>query len=154
MNDGVMIAFLPTNGSFVLQDLPHMTLVYIGKVDDQSPTDLSELAKLTLTIARMTKPFDLKVTSLEVFGDEEKVDVLTLFPTPELLTARSLAGAWDEGKHDFNPHVTIGPEGSAGKISLPTHLFFNRICLTWGERVLSFSLYDSPYDVSELARDY
>lgn len=153
MNDGVMIAFLPTDGGFVRQDLPHMTLVYCGTTTDLSPTDLSELAKTTLSIARVTKPFDLKVSGLEVFGDEEKVDVLTLFPIPELLTARSLCAAWDASERPFNPHVTIGPEGSASRM-LPTHLYFNRICLSWGERLLEFSLYDSPYDSPTMARDY
>lgn len=143
MSTGVMLAFLPTDGSWCQQPLPHLTLVYAGTIQDLAETVLNELAKDALTVARQTRPFSLDVTGIEVFGgdseDNPKVDVLTLQPTPSILAARHLVENWNASQHPFNPHVTVGPEGSASG-NLPTQLYFDRILVAWGNRNLVFPL--------------
>lgn len=149
MNDGVMLAFLPTDGSWCQQPLPHMTLVYAGSMAELPLTAFNELAKDAITVARQTGPFSLDVTGIEQFGgdseDNPSVDVLTLQPIPQLLAARHLVEGWNASQHPFNPHVTVGPEGSASG-NLPTRLYFDQILVAWGNRNLAFSLGGYPSD--------
>lgn len=137
--NGAMIAFLPTDGSWCRQSLPHMTLVYAGTTDELQSTDFNDLGKDALVVARSMRPFALDVTGVEVFGDEEKVDVLTLYPSPQLLTARRLVEKWNKSEHPFNAHATIGPEGSAEGM-LPSKLYFDRIHVGWGNQNMVFAL--------------
>jgi 2'-5' RNA ligase len=149
-----MIAFLPVDGSWVKQDFPHMTLVYAGALEEG---DLNTLAKDAISAARLTSSFNLSATGIEVFGDdgEEQVDVLTLYPTPQLILARKLVEHWNASSHpDFVPHVTIGPAGSAASVvenpplysegyrrqALPTRVYFNRIAACWGDKRLIFNI--------------
>lgn len=149
-----MLAFIPTDGSWCQQPLPHLTLVYGGTIEDLEPPVFNELAKDAITVARQTSPFSLDVTGVEVFGeDDEKVDVLTLQPTPPLLAARQLVEKWDVSQHPFSPHCTIGPEGSAEGV-LPTRLYFDRILVGWGNRDLSFPLGGYPSDNVGAKRAY
>lgn len=158
MTEHAMIAFLPTNGDWCKQDLPHMTLVYAGKVDELSPGDFNAMGKDAISAGRLTGSFVLPVTGVEEFGDEtEKVDVLTLHPNSQLLAARRLVEHWNRSQFkDFKPHATIGPAGSASEqvtdffkqvginrtVTLPSQLFFNRVGVFWGSRSLVFSLGD------------
>lgn len=163
MNAGVMIAYLPESGDWCKQDLPHMTLVYCGTIDQLQESDLNTMGKDAISAARITGPFSLPVTSVEVFGEgEEAVDVLVLYPTPQLLLARNVVSHWNKSEFkDFKPHATIGPEGSAfadsvayydqsGEVSesryqmmkrstLPDRLYFNRIAVCWGDKKLIFN---------------
>lgn len=140
MNDGVMIAYLPTTTYWCRQEFPHMTLVYCGTVDDLKPTALNELAKDAISVARLTGPLMLNVVGTDVFGDEnEKVDVLRLYPTPQLILARQLVEKWNASQHPFNPHATVGPEGSAWG-DLPTNLYFDRLAVSWGTKNMLFQL--------------
>lgn len=145
MSDGVMIAFLPTDGSWCKQPLPHMTLVYAGAIEDHEYTAFNALAKDAITIANMMMPFELPVKGIEVFGDEDRVDVLSLGTTPELLKARDLVEHWNRSEFkEFKPHCTIGVLGSARGL-LPTRLFFDRIIVSFGNENMEFRLggYDS-----------
>lgn len=134
-----MIAFLPVDGSWCKQPLPHLTLVYAGSMIDLPITAFNDLAKDAITVSRTMRPFSLDVLGVEVFGEEEKVDVLRLSETPRLQTARRLVEKWNASEHPFNPHCTVGPEGSA-EGNLPTVLYFNQIAVAWGNRVLNFQL--------------
>jgi 2'-5' RNA ligase len=146
MNDSVMLAFLPTNGYWCKQDLPHMTLVYCGTIDDVNVGSYNDLAKDALTVARlMARPFSLDVIGVEVYGDEEKVDVLTLGSIPKLDTARKFVGLWNKSGHGFSPHATVGPEGSA-EGEIPTSLYFDRIAVCWGPKKIEFRLGGDPRD--------
>lgn len=164
MSDGVMIAFLPVEASWVKQSYPHMTLVYAGTIDDNDPSALNEMAKDAISASRlMGGRFSLVVTGVEEWGDEnERVDVLMLYPNPALLLARRLVERWNKSSHsEFKPHVTIGPAGTAfamqtdpdspdpryGPITdwnrgLPGNVYFNRIAVSWGEKTLTFNLPD------------
>ncbi len=54
----------------------------------------------------LANPPFLKVLGTDIFGDEEKVNVLRLQPTPELLAMRRSVENWNASEHPFNPHVT------------------------------------------------
>lgn len=138
-SDSIMVAFLPTTTDWCRQELPHMTLVYAGKVSDHSPGQFNELAKDASMIAMLAIPFVLKVQGLDVFGDEEKVDVLRLRSTPELLAMRRVVERWNKSEHPFNPHVTIGPVGPRVP-DMPSVIGFDRILVTWGVDHLVFAL--------------
>lgn len=157
MSKHAMIAFLPSNGSWCKQELPHMTLVYAGETDRLQSGDFNKLAKDAISAGRLTGSFVLQVTGVEELGDDpEKVDVLTFHPTPQLLVARKMVEYWNASQYkDFKPHATIGPVGSAAEIAnrflddvpenhsvLPTQLWFNKIGAFWGDKQMVFQLGD------------
>lgn len=141
MGDGVMVAFLPTNGEWCKQPLPHMTLVYCGTIDEVSYAQFGDIAKDAISVARlMRRPFMMDVAGIEQFGDDgQKVDVLKLVSTPMVEVARKHVQMWNASEKPFSPHATIGPEGSA-EGELPTRLFFDRIAAVWGPKQLVFRL--------------
>lgn len=160
MSNDAMIAFLPVDGSWCKQDFPHMTLVWGDSIDNLQPNDFNALAKDALSVCKITGTFNLSVTGVDQFGEGmDQVDVLTLYPTPQLLLARKLVESWDKSGFDFNPHATIGPVGSAAAINevppvysdgyrrqaLPTKLYFNRIAACWGDKKLVFNIDDMMY---------
>lgn len=143
MSDGVMIAYLPMDESWCRQDLPHMTLVYAGSVNDLKPTDYNALCKDALMVAKAGRGPTLDVTGVEVFGEgDEAVDVLELYPTPALLVARRLVEKWNGSQYkDFRPHATIGPVGSADLLSrIPTRITFPRLGVFFGDKKMVFDL--------------
>lgn len=144
-----MLAFVPVETYWCKQPLPHMTLVYCGTVEDVSMAQFNDIAKDALAVVRLMKrPFTLDVTGIDTFGgddaDNPKVDVLTLGITPQLQMARRLVQIWNASQHPFNPHATIGPEGSA-EGELPTQLYFDRLIATWGPKQMSFRLGGGDY---------
>lgn len=155
MATGAMIAFLPIDGSWCKQDFPHMTLVYAGEITDRSEEEFNQMAKDAISAGRITGCFNLPVTGVEEWGQDEKVDVLTLHSTPQLILARRMVERWNASEFtDFKPHATIGPAGSAAAIvqpspmysqgymrqALPTKLYFNRIAACWGDKRLIFNI--------------
>lgn len=140
-SEGVMIAFLPTNGEWCKQELPHMTLVYAGVISDLGPASFSALVKDAAMIAMLFRPFSLNVTHLDVFGDEEKVDVLRFQLTPELRAARRLVDKWNKSQHSFKPHATIGPVNPMiDPLNYPRVLGFDQIMVGWGDESVVFKL--------------
>jgi 2'-5' RNA ligase len=132
-----------------------MTLSWGGSVADRNASDFNAMAKDAISAARLTGSFNLSVTGVEEWGESEKVDVLTLYPTPQLLLAHKIVEQWDSGDFpEYKPHVTIGPAGSAAAIvdnpplysegyrrqALPTRLYFNRIAACWGDKRLIFNI--------------
>jgi 2'-5' RNA ligase len=154
MGSDALVAFLPTDESWCAQDFPHMTLIYAGPVENRPPGDFNAMAKDAISAARTIGPFSLQVTGVEEFGPYgDQVDVLTFYPTPQLLMARKKVESWDTGEFpDYKPHATIGPAGSAAAFfrpnsmdgyrlrALPMTLYFNRIAICWGDRRLIFKL--------------
>lgn len=140
-DQGAMIAFLPVDGSWCKQELPHMTLVYAGTIDKLAPGDFNSLAKDAAMIAMLFRPFSLQVTHLDVFGDEDKVDVLRFRPTPELMAARRTISKWNASSHEFNPHATIGPaQQFIDARDFPRMIGFDRVMVGWGIESLTFNL--------------
>lgn len=138
-NLGAMIAFLPTTSEWCELDLPHMTLVYAGTIDKLPPSAFNALAKDAAALSMLTNPFALTVRDVDVFGDEEKVNVLRFRLTPELLAARRYVERWNASEHPFNPHATIGPATSFVGIR-PNVVGFNRIMVGWGDEQITFNL--------------
>lgn len=130
-DDKVMVAFLPTTTEWCHIDLPHMTLVYAGDKNKLNELAFNSLLKDAFQIAALTRVFVLEVQQVDVFGEEEKVDVLRLRPTSELWAARHLMEKWDVSEHSFNPHVTVGPVGSTA-YPPPRMVGFNRLVVSWG----------------------
>lgn len=137
--DSVMIALLPITNDWCQIECPHMTLVYAGETKDLQEGAFNELAKDACSLAMLSNYLYLRVMGIEVFGDEEKVDVLRILPSPELLAMRRAVESWNASAHPFRPHATIGPAGSfVGE--LPRHLVFDRIMVGWGDEQLTFWL--------------
>ena len=139
VEDSVMIALLPTTTDWCKQDLPHMTLVFCGKVADLRPSDFNEMAKDACSIAQLSAPVETTVLGIEVFGDDEPVNVLKLSATPELLSMRNFVDHWNASTFPFSPHATIGPEGTFPD-RIPRYLTFDRIVVAWGDEQLTFWL--------------
>jgi 2'-5' RNA ligase len=135
----VMIALLPVNSDWCRIELPHMTLVYAGKIEDLKPTAFNAMAKDAVSIAMLSRPVSLKVMGVEVFGDEEKVDVLKFQRTPEVSSMRNIVERWNVSENPFNPHATIGPTGTFNP-NIPDYVLFDRILVQWGEESLTMWL--------------
>lgn len=131
-SNSVMIALLPVNTDWCRIDLPHLTLVSSGDIQDHPPSAYNEMAKDASMIAALSGPVTAGVQGTDVFGDEHKVDVLRFHTTPELLTMRKLVERWDKSDYPFRPHATIGPAGQQAVV-LPTSVTFNRIMVGWGD---------------------
>lgn len=139
--NSVMIALLPVTTDWCRIELPHMTLVYCGEMKDLSASDYSKLTKDTASLAMMTRPLTLQVKEVDVFGDQDKVDVLRLRPSSELEAMRHMVEGWNKSEFPFSPHVTMGPVGTRMLVpSLPEFLTFDRIMVGWGEEKLTFML--------------
>jgi len=138
-SEDAMIALLPINSDWSKLDLPHMTLAYAGKIADLGPTMFNEMAKAVSSIAMMSPPITVRVMGPDIFGDEEKVDVLRLQPTQEVMAMREMVKQYDVSDHSFRPHVTIGPMGSFVQ-NVPSYIAFDRIYVGWGDRGVSFWL--------------
>lgn len=143
MSDSAMIALLPMTDDWCKIDLPHMTLVYAGKLDDLNASEFNEMAKDASSLASICRPLYLKVKGTEVLGkgDEENplVDALILQPTQELLAMRRAVDHWNASEFPFKPHCTIGPTGLPVE-NRPYSLAFDRIMVAWGDDQLTFRL--------------
>lgn len=139
VSEGAMIALLPITTDWCKQDCPHMTLVYAGTKDELKPTDFNELAKDAASIAMLSNSIQVRTLGVEVFGDTEKVNVLRIQPSSELLAMRRSVEHWNASEYPFNPHVTIGPVGTSVHY-VPNYLAFDRIMVAWGDDNLTFWL--------------
>jgi 2'-5' RNA ligase len=134
-DDLVMVALIPFNTDLMKVTYPHLTLVFAGKASDLSPSDLDGLAKAASSIAMFSRPVTLRTLTKDVFGqgtiDDPKVDVLRFHPNLELLKMRSVVEDWNASQFPFNPHVTVGPEGS-WMAELPSFVAFHKVAFCVG----------------------
>lgn len=138
-----MIALLPITTDWCRIELPHLTLVYAGEIEDLQPGQFNEMAKDASALAMLSNSIHLKTKGTDVFGGEgeEKVDVIKLQPSSELWAMRRAVENWDESEFPFNPHVTIGPIGSSMSLEMmPGYIAFDRIMVAWGDEYLTFWL--------------
>lgn len=139
-DDSVMVALLPTTTYWSHLELPHLTLVYVGKVAELRPTVWSDLLKVAYSIATVNPPQNLYTLGTAVFGTDEKVDVILIEPAPDLLRMRALFEQYNGSEFkEFRPHATIGPTGSANVI-IPEKILFDRIVVCWGTEKRVFVL--------------
>jgi 2'-5' RNA ligase len=145
----VIVALIPTDDSWCKIEPAHMTIIYVGETTDLKVNRFNELAKDVSSIAMLSNPIMAKVSGTDVFGEEEKVDVMLISPTPEILAIRRMLMDWDNGSFpDFEPHVTVGPEGSMmdwnfkmnSDLPYPMYLNFDRIAVFWGADRINFWL--------------
>lgn len=134
-----MIALLPTSTEWSELELPHMTLVYAGETKDLKPSAFNEMAKDAASIAMLSAPIWLKVTKVDVFGEDDKVNVLRLMPSSELWAMRRTVEDWNASEYPFNPHVTVGPAKSFVE-NVPRMIGFDRIMVGWGDEQITFWL--------------
>ena len=140
IQDDGMVALLPQTSEWSKIDPPHTTLIYLGKIKELDPAVKEELVKLVSSLAILTNPFPAKIIMQELFGQEEKVEVFRLVNVPELSSLRNVLETWDDSEFPvFQPHATIGPEGTKVE-NPPLFLLFDRIMLGWGEERLVFWL--------------
>lgn len=143
-HDSAMIALLPISSEWCKIDLPHLTLVYAGKVADLKPDSFNDMAKDAASIAMLARPLTLQVLDKEIFGNwsedpSDRVDVLRLRATSELLAMRHAVERWNASEFkEYNPHVTIGPPGSI--VDKPLYIAFDRIAAYFGDQCLTFWL--------------
>lgn len=138
--NSIMVAVLPKTSDWCKLELPHTTIVYGGEVTSSKPTMFNELAKLASVVAESTSEFLAKVTGVETFGEDERVSVLVLEKTDELLRLRKTFEKWDDSDFSvYKPHATIGPEGTVIN-PVPLYLVFDRLAVVWGDQILSFKL--------------
>lgn len=139
--DSVMIALLPVTTSWSKLEIPHLTLVYSGKISDHKLTDFNAMAKDAASLAMLTRALVLQVMNVDIMGPpEEQVDALILRPTTELMAMRSFVEKWDRSEYPtYRPHATIGDHPS-GYTNLPNQLAFDRVMVGWGEEQLIFWL--------------
>lgn len=139
VKDLAMIALLPINSDWCKLELPHLTLVYAGKVQDLRSDAFNEMAKDAASLAMMCNTITLRSMGLDVFGDEEKVDVIRLRNTPQLMAMRRPVEIWNASEHPFNPHVTIGPAGAPIEV-YPGYVAFDKIMVSFGTESMTFRL--------------
>lgn len=137
----VMIALLPISSDWCNIDLPHMTLVYSGKIEDHSPSDFNDMAKDAASIAMLAKPITLAVTGIKPMGPpEDVVAALMLRSTTELMAMRNFVERWDRSEYpEFVPHATIGPYPVSQPLDVG-YVAFDRIMVSWGTERITFWL--------------
>lgn len=140
-NKSAMIALVPTEAEWCKQDCPHLTLVYAGEIPDLPADAFNDLAKDAASLAMLSNPIWLKVTGLDVFGDvtEERVNVLKLQPSSELLAMRRVVEHWNASQFPFNPHVTVGPS-HLGVDLIPDGVSFDQVLVGWGDEHIPFRM--------------
>jgi 2'-5' RNA ligase len=133
-----MVALFPTETAWCHIKIPHVTIIYLEDVDSLESDVFYEISKKVSDLALVTKVFSEKVTGIEVFGEDERVEVLRLNKGPRLLEFKNLLTIWDFGSFpDFKPHATIGPIGSSDQ-NPPLILTFDRIAIGWGDDYFVF----------------
>lgn len=143
-DDPVMVALLPIMSDWANIDFPHLTLVYAGKKSELSPSNLDGLSKAALSIAMLGTPITLRTLMKDVYGegttDNPKVDVLRFHPNLDLLKMRAVVADWDASKFPFNPHLTVGPEGTWKFESSPVMIAFDVVCFSIGDERQEFRM--------------
>lgn len=146
-NKSAAVVLLPTTDEWCKQEFPHVTLVYLGDNVTGKTSVFNEVLKVTYRVAMLTNPLWVKVSGIETMGEDDKVDVLRLSSSPELLAIRGFFEGWDDGGYpEFKPHATIGPMGSyspewnSQSVPMPMYLTFDRICVWWGDEKTIFWL--------------
>lgn len=141
--DNIMIALLPITTDWSTLELPHLTLVYCGKVSDHKPTDFNVMAKDVASLAMISRPLSLMSMGVEKLGPpEDLVTAIILRPTTELMAMRNFVDQWDKSEWpSYRPHVTVGSYPLGQVVSPdPSQVAFDRIMIAWGEQQLTFWL--------------
>jgi len=147
-DDQVMVALLPIMSDWANIEFPHLTLVYAGRKSELSPSDMDGLAKAAFAIAMMGTPITLRTLTKDVFGegtdDSPKVDVLRFHPNLALLKMWNTVKEWNASDFDYEPHLTVGPEGTWDSKSSPVMVAFDVVCFCVGNERQEFRMSRRP----------
>lgn len=158
-NDGVMIAFmldpktarqLAVAGGEPVREL-HLTLTFMGSVNDYAPEQLARLVDVVKGFALIHPPLSGQITGPGEFAGRDGVKpVVALVDVPGLPAWRqrlveilALNGFKVSGEHGYIPHITLmyAPEAEQVENSLtPAPITFDRITLTTGGKRRAFKL--------------
>lgn len=140
-DDSIMVALLPKGETGSKLELPHLTVIYGGEIPEMTARETFDLIGTFISVMDGTPIPPLKVTGLEIFGDDEKVEVLTFASNPELDRLRTIFEPHHKSQYkEFKPHLTMGPVGSVRNKNLPDTVEFNRLILAFGDRKITENL--------------
>lgn len=176
--DSVMVAFflepedaqryamaaqdLPDGSEVVPADQLHITLAYLGKVDDLSQrTTERELMQGLAEMARYEVFVNAEVQGHGRFASDKDTEPIWLsvggvdLHRFQQRIASSLGYLMPVPKHGFTPHITLAyvPKGEQVAIPMPNReaISFGSIALAWGGRVSLFKLQGELRPESALA---
>lgn len=137
VEEHVMIALLPITTDWSTLILPHLTLIYSGKIQDHNPSDFNAMAKDCYSLSMLAQPIVIDTVGIEDIGPEDDLStVITLRPTTELIAMRNFVKQWDRSEWpSYKPHVTIGASPQP-QSPFPPMLAFDRLMIGWGEERL------------------
>lgn len=135
-----------------IQDM-HLTLVYMGRVDDIDVT-LEDVRTALEGFVESHAPIEGITSGVGRFNNSERdgtTAVYASFDSPELpefrqdlIEALEDAGIAFEMNHGFTPHITLGymdDEGEMPDVRVPEiDITFNRITLAWGDERIDLRL--------------
>lgn len=154
-----MIALSPDNpGWYVLPggeeaSALHVTLKFLGKVDQWPNDKRDELNRKVLKIMLGFGPFDLRVSSVEMFGKEKDALVLTFDLPDELADMRqqiSDASEFEDTWPDYKPHMTLMYDRGSGvpdiEYMVGQTIRFSRVLIAWATDRTDHLLIASPIE--------
>lgn len=158
--DGIMVALYPDDATAATLTVPgglpvtdlHVTLAYLGKIDEYEPVDLDDLFNLVQRLAADVKPMTGTVNGVGKFSgtDPEQGDpVYANVDVPGLEDVRGLLAAAINGDgfevsatHGFTPHMTLRydkTEAALPKVAVHD-VMFDFLSLSIGPDVYDFPL--------------
>ncbi|MGV8972199.1 MAG: zeta toxin family protein [Rhodoglobus sp.] len=158
--DGIMVALYPDDATAATLTVPgglpvtdlHVTLAYLGKIEEYEPVDLDDLFNLVQGLAADIKPLTGTVNGVGKFiaTDPEQGDpVYANVDVPGLENVRGLITAAIDGDgfevsatHGFTPHMTLRyDKGDAALPKVAVHdVMFDFLSLSIGADVYDFPL--------------
>lgn len=166
--DGVMVAFflrnedanrlnwtgreLPAGGSALPASELHVTLAYLGKVDEVSTyTSEEQMLQALMEIAKHQTLIPAAINGIARFNsDNEAEPIVLLVDAPGLADFRRRLVdevGWRapvDKTHGFTPHVTLAyvPSGEVVELPVPPRedIIFDALVLAWGGRQTAFRL--------------
>lgn len=176
--DGVMIAFfvepsaasaltglvsgLPEGSEALPASELHLTLAYLGSVDDVAMSiGEGDLLRMLMSFASNHAVMSGNLSGIARFNSEEgeMEPIVLLFDAPALPDFRGELLDWMgwaapvSRKHGYTPHITLAyvPAGASLAMGVPSqqNLVFDSIALAWGGRVTSFTLQGDVRSVVE-----
>ncbi len=168
VHTGVMVAFFVPPDIANQLALPdgeeaselHVTLAYLGDVEDYTPEQRQSLAGAVALWAKAHAPLSGRISGLGRFGaaDTEVEPVVALVDVPglpswreELVHLLEMTGCALDGTHGFTPHVTlayVAKDDETPTVDVPdVPVTFDTLWLCMGEERLSFPLAGSDASV-------
>lgn len=134
------------------QDEAHLTLVWLGKPEDNPDLDMAPIHAAVEAFAHLADPFTAGVQKVEPLGEDGAIVWLLAPDEPTLVHDRLLADVGLKAAHDavkqfpnFTPHTTIGYDlvmnGDAiDALSEVESIFYDRLAVWDGENRAEYPL--------------